>query len=164
MYVCSSIDSLDFARNRQRISGEIPVAQLPRLLDALENQQGVLSYTIQGGMDHLDCPSLDISIAGACQLRCQRCMNSMDYEVQIETRLLLRDQASLDALSDEEEEFDSVLIDAQMDVLDLLQDEIVLGMPIAPKHQIGDCQMADGEQRVKEKPYPFTVLAGLKCN
>ncbi len=156
------IDSLDFARNGQRISGEISVTQLPRLLDVLKNQQSVLHYTIQGGVDRFGCALLDVSINGTCQLLCQRCMNNMDYLVQITTRLLLRNQASLDALDDEEEMFDSILADAQMDILDLLQDEIVLSLPIAPKHQIGDCQAADGKQSAKETTHPFAALAGLK--
>jgi uncharacterized protein len=162
MHVRPFIDSLDFARNRQQISGEISVVQLSRLLDVLDNHQNVLSYTIQGGVDDFGCALLDVGITGTCQLRCQRCLNSMDYAVQVESRLLLRDQTGLDALNDEEEAFDSILADAQLDVLDLLQDEILLSLPIAPKHQTGDCQVADGGSKAKEKPHPFAVLAGLK--
>lgn len=162
MYARPFIDSLDFARNGKEISGEVPVAEMPRLLDMLETPQGNLSYTVRGGLDKQGNPFLDVGMAGSCQLRCQRCLDAMEHAVQIDTRLLLRDQAELDALDDEEEEFDSILADAQLDVLNLLEEEILLSLPIAPRHEQGACQAADGEAAHKEEKNPFAVLAKLK--
>ena len=169
MYARPFIDSLDFARNGRRISGEVQIAELPRLLDTLENPQGILSYTVQGGVDKRGSHFLDVSVVGQCQLRCQRCLNGLDYPVRLNTRLLLRDQSSLDALDDniaggDEEEFDSILADAHLNVLDLLEEEILLSLPIAPKHALGACQMTDGENAHGEEKNPFAVLANLKRN
>ena len=169
MYARPFIDSLDFARNGQNISGEVPIAGLPRLQDVLENLRGVLSYTVQGVVDKQGAPALDVSIAANFQLRCQRCLKGLDYAVQLDTRLLLRDQASLDALDDnvaggEEEEFDSILADAHLNVLNLLEEEILLSLPIAPKHELGACQATDSENVREEEQHPFAVLAKLKRN
>jgi len=164
MYARPFIDSLDFARNGQEISGEVPIAELPRLLDALENPQGVLSYTVRGGLDDLGNPLLDVSITGSCRLRCQRCLNGLDYAVQLDSRLLLRDQAGLDALGNDEDEFDSVLAEAHLDVLDLLEEEVLLSLPIAPKHELGACQAAGGGDAHKKELQPFAVLAKLKSS
>lgn len=165
MYARPFIDSLDFARNGQQISGEVPLAELSRLQDVLESPQGILSYTLRGGLDKQGNHFLDVGIAGRCQLRCQRCLAGLDYPVNIDTRLLLRDQASLDALEDEEEEeFDSILADAHQNVLDLLEEEILLSLPIAPKHESGGCQATDGENTDQEEKNPFAVLAKLKRN
>ena len=81
---------------------------------------------------------------------------------------MLRDQASLDALDDmaaggDEEEFDSILADKHMDVLDLLEEEVLLSLPIAPKHELGACRTAGSENRYEER-HPFAALAKLKCN
>ena len=165
------IDSLDFAGNARQISGEIPVAELPRLLDVLENFRGSLTYTVHGGADKQGNPFLDVGITGSCQLLCQRCLGVMEHAVRINARLLLRDQASLDALEsevhvdgypDEEDEFDSILADAHLDVLNLLEEEILLSLPIAPKHELDVCQAADGGNMHKEEKNPFAVLAKLK--
>ena len=165
MHARSFIDSLDFARNGQKISGEVQIVDLPRLLDVLENPHGVLIYTVQGVEDKYGNPALDVSITGRCQLRCQRCLSSLDYTIKLDTRLLLRNQASLDALDDgEEEEFDSILADEHMDVLDLLEEEILLSLPIAPKHELGACQATDSESAQEEEQHPFAVLAKLKRN
>ena len=170
MYARPFIDSLDFARNGQKISGEVPIAELPRLLDVLENPQGVLIYTVRGGLDKLGNPLLDVSITGNCQLHCQRCLNGLDYEVQLDSRLLLCDQAGLDVLGDndaggDEDEFDSILAEAHLDVLDLLEEEILLSLPIAPKHELGVCQVAEGGGDADKKELqPFAVLAKLKSS
>jgi len=161
------IDSLDFAGNGRQISGEVQVAVMSRLLDVLEDPQGTLQYTVRGGMDKQGNPLLDVSITGSCRLRCQRCLGAMEHAIRLDTRLLLRDQASLNALDSdvagaEEEEFDSILADAHLDVLNLLEEEILLGMPIAPKHAFGACQAAGGGSMHKEGKNPFAVLAKLK--
>lgn len=165
MYARPFIDSLDFARNGQQISGEVPIAELARLLDMLDDPLGVLGYAVQGGVDRQGNHWLDVSVTGRCQLRCQRCLGGLDYPIQLATRLLLRDQAGLDALGDdEEEEFDSILADAHLDVLNLLEEEILLSLPIAPRHESGGCQAADGENVHREERHPFAVLAKLKRN
>lgn len=164
MYARPLIDSLDFARNGRRISGEVPITELSRLQDMLDNPQGVLRYTVHGGLDKRGDCFLDVEVAGRCQLRCQRCLQGLDYPVQLQVRLMLRDQASLNALDDEEDEFDSILAEAQLDVLSLLEEEILLSLPIAPKHELGACQAADGENLRGVEPGPFAVLAKLKRN
>jgi len=159
------INSLDFARNGQEISGEVPVAELLRLQDMLENPQGILSYTVTGSLDKQGNHWLNVSAAGECQLRCQRCLGSLSYPIRIDSHLLLCDQATLDALDDDEDEaFDGILADDQLDVLSLLEDEILLSLPIAPRHELGVCQAIDGENRHREEKNPFAVLANLKCN
>jgi uncharacterized protein len=164
MYARPFIDSLDFARNGQEISGEVPVAELSRLQDMLESPQGILGYKVRGGVDDLGNRFLDVSVTGCFQVRCQRCLEGMDYPVRLDTRLLLRDQAGLDALDDAEEEFDSILADAQLDVLNLLEDEILLSLPIAPMHESGACQAAGNENMHGEERHPFAALAKLKRN
>lgn len=169
MHARPFIDSLDFARNGQKISGEVPVANLPRLLDVLESPQGVLSYTVLGVVDKQGAPALDVSISGSCRMRCQRCLNGLDYVIRLDTRLLLRSQADLDMLDasvadGDEEEFDSILADEHLDVLDMLEEEILLSLPIAPKHELGACQATESGNAQEERQHPFAVLAKLKRN
>jgi len=166
MYARPFIDSLDFARNGSEISGEIPVAEMPRLLDALDSTRGAISYKVRGGVDDLNVPFLDVSVVGNCQLRCQRCLGALDHSIRVDTRLLLRDQAGIDALGEvaggDEEEFDSILAEAQLDVLNQLEEEILLSLPIAPKHEPGVCQLAGGTGAQEEEQSPFAALAKLK--
>ena len=164
MYARPFIDSLDFANNGKTLEADIPFSELSRLLDVLDNPQGILYYSLQGGLDSLGGPVLDVSITGRCQLRCQRCLSGMDYEIRHEARLSLRDEADLDALQDDDEEFDSILADTNLDVLDLIEEEILLSLPIAPKHELGACQATEGESLQEGERHPFAVLEKLKRN
>ena len=161
MYERPFIDSLDFSRHGRRISGQIPLSELPRLQESLASQQGVLDYILQGGMDHQGRPVLDICLHGHCQLRCQRCLGALDYAIEHEMRLMLCDQAGLDEMDDDEEDFDGILAEAHMDVIALLEDEILLGLPIAPRHDV--CKVAEGINN-RESRHPFSVLEKLKHN
>jgi len=164
MYARPFIDSLDFARSGKQIDAEVSFAELPRLLDVLDNSQGILRYTVQGSMDAQGSPMLKISLSGECQLRCQRCLQGMGYAIQHDARLKLCDQAVLDAQDDEDEELDHILADANLDVLELLEEEILLSLPIAPRHESGACQLTEDGDRQKESKHPFAVLEKLKRN
>ncbi len=163
------IDSLDFARNGKRLSGNIPLAELPRLQDSLYSAEGILEYIITGGVDMHGDPLLDLNLSANCRLVCQRCLGGMDHQLRINTRLMLKDQASLDALGndeilaeDEQETFDSILAESHLDLLELLEEEIILSLPIAPKHPQGICNTEIGLNEQKENP--FAVLMKLKRN
>ncbi len=164
MYVRPFIDSLEFAENGRQITDQVPFAELTRLHDVLDNHQGILRYSLQGGRDGQGRPVLDVSIKGVCQLRCQRCLSGMDYTIQHEVRLLLCDQDALDLLDDNEEDYDGILADVHLDVLALLEEEILLSLPIAPKHQPGACQVAEDENRQQGDQHPFALLEKLKRN
>lgn len=164
MHARPFIDSLDFARNGQQISNEVLVARLLRLADLLSDTEGKLSYTLRGGVDKLSVPYLSLEMSGQCHLICQRCMQVMDYEVLVSTSVQLRDQASLDRLdeSEVEEEFESILAEAQLDVWHLLEEEILLSLPFAPKHEVGVCQSASEAGKLQNESHPFAALAKLK--
>jgi len=164
MYARSFIDSLDFARNGQENSGEVPLVEMSRLLELLANPQGMLSYAIIGGVDNQGSPFLNLSVNGCCQLSCQRCLESMDYQVKLNTHLLLRKQEELDALDEEIEEFDSILADIKLDVLNLLEDEVLLSLPIAPKHEPDTCKAAGDKNGLAGENHPFATLEKLKRN
>jgi len=157
------IDSLDFARNGSEMNGVVHVVDMPRLLEITANPEGDISYTIRGGVDTYGVSFLDVKLDGSCQLICQRCLKAMHHPVKIETRLYLRNQAELDALEDEEHEFDSILAEAELIVPNLFEDEILLSLPIAPKHEAGACEANAVLEGLKEENSPFAALAKLKA-
>lgn len=164
MHARPFIDSLDFASNGQQISSEVLVADLSRLADFLNNSEGKLSYKIRGAVNKHGIPFLALNLNGVCHLTCQRCLQGMDYEIQVSTSVLLRDQAGLDQLDEEDvdEEYESILADTHLDVWHLLEDEILLSLPFAPKHEPGACQAANELGSQQNESHPFAALAKLK--
>ena len=163
MFARHFIDSLDFARNGRDLRGEVAVADLPRLQDMLAVPEGTISYVVRGYQDKDGKPKLEVTLDGMCQLRCQRCLNALAYPVKLVSRLLLVQGGELDEPSIEEDELDSIQADKHMDVLALLEEEILLSLPFAPKHPAGACQpVAGGLDWSEPERKPFAVLAGLK--
>ena len=154
------IDSLDFAKNRSQLSGELRVADLSRLSDVLESSAGALRYTLRGDVNALDVPYLTLTLAGSCRLQCQRCLSGLDFQVDVENSVLLRTQAELDALEDDDEAFDSILAESNLDIQNLLEEELVLSLPISPRHE--SCQAVAGQGLQKDVEHPFAALAKLK--
>ena len=160
------LDSLDFAHNARELRGVAQVADLPRLLDMLASAAGEINFVVRGYQDRHGKPMLELALTGQCQLRCQRCLQGLDYPVQMVSHLLLLRADELDESAVEEDGIDSILADASLNLLKLLEDELLLSMPFAPRHPPGVCQptmagyaVNESDQVVKK---PFAVLSELK--
>ncbi|MBI3903967.1 MAG: DUF177 domain-containing protein [Nitrosomonadales bacterium] len=161
MFARHFIDSLDFAHNGRELRDEVAVAKLPRLQDMLASPTGNIDYVVRGLQGKDGRPMLELEMNGSCQLRCQRCLGSLDYPIELTTRLLLAPGSELDEFSDNESELDSIAADKHLDVLDMVEEELLLTLPFAPKHPEGACAaVAEGLNRPEGNP--FAALAGLK--
>jgi len=171
MFARHFIDSLDFARNGRELRGEVPVSEMPRLQDMLAapeacpepSRRGSISYIVRGFQDRDGKLKLEVTLDGMCQLRCQRCLNALAYPVKLVSRLLLVQEGELDESSVEQDDLDSILADSHQDILALLEEEVLLSLPFAPKHPLGACQpVAGGMDWSEPERKPFAALAGLK--
>jgi len=158
MFARPFIDSVDFARKGEEIHGEIAVSELPRLVDMLAKSDGRLTYIISGHQE-ADRDILEVSLQGACTLRCQRCLGELEYPVNLVSRLWLLPADRLDEAEDDDE-MDAIEAEQRLDVLALIEEELLLALPIAPRHPDGDC--APASNGLKQMDSPFAVLAGLK--
>lgn len=160
MFTRPFIDSLDFARRGGELSGEVPMAELPRMTDLLADSEGKISYVLRGLAGKDGNPQLELIVDGECNLRCQRCLNALTYPIKLVSKLRLVTEGEVDNTDIEDDEVDSIPAEKRLDVLALLEEELLLSLPIAPKHGLGECQIAvEGLNRSNN---PFAVLAGLK--
>jgi uncharacterized protein len=159
MFARPFIDSVDFARNGKEIRGEIAVSALSRLADMLAKADGSLAYIVRGyHKDGRDM--LEVSLQGACTLRCQRCLNGLEYPVNQVSHLWLLPADRLDEAEEDDDEMDAIEAEPRLDVLALIEEELLLGLPFAPRHPEGECVPAVND--LQQKASPFAVLAGLK--
>jgi uncharacterized protein len=163
MFARHFIDSLEFARTGKELRGEIPVAEMPRLQDMLVTPEGQISFVLRGLYDKDGNPTLELALDGSCQLCCQRCLQSLAYPIKMAVRLKLvtEEPTGEHLVESEDEEVDSILADSHLDVLALIEDEVLLGLPLAPRHEFGTCKAAM-ESASREEQSPFAVLRALK--
>lgn len=153
-------DPFRFAADGRRIDGEVAVAKLDRLADSLADSVGVLHFSIEGSLDEEGRPRLSLGVGGSLVLRCQRCLGGLDWPVEI--GVSLRPVREGEGIPDEEledDEVDALEVGADLDVVGLVEEEVLLALPIAPRHD--DCQppRPDGGA---EKESPFAKLAALR--
>ena len=154
------IDSLSFAREARILEGELPVAGFERIQDGLTENVGVIRYRIEGGLGGRNRPQLHLQLDGVLSLCCQRCLEGIEYPLQVSN--VLEFVGNEDELTQEEIEDDSrdfLPAQSEVDVVALIEDEIILDLPSAPRHE--SCVLPASAQDDPEDS-PFAVLKGLR--
>lgn len=158
------IDALDFARNARAHHGKIEVSKLERLQDYLTDNSGELQYSITGALNKNEKPVLRVVVRGLINLSCQRCLEELGHVLDVHTELLLAQSEHELARLDEDESVECILARTNMDVLTLVEDEIILSLPISPRHELRECGIDEQDESsasVREKS-PFAALTALK--
>jgi len=131
------VDPWRFCRDAQSWEIQSDVTAFPRL--AHEFTQGTLFCRVVGRTDQRGSLSLDVSVSGEVGLTCQRCLGSMPYTVQIERTLYLaRNEAELERL-DALPDSDAIQPGEALSLVELVEDEVLLSLPLAAKHAEGEC-------------------------
>lgn len=152
------IDGFEFASAGETLQGTWPLADFPRLRDALASTAGEVRYQVDGVHDGQGRPSLRVRVRGALQLCCQRCLEGMPYPVDTDETLVLAASAGeIDADHDPLAP-DRVVAGREMPVRELIEDELILALPYAPRHE--SCT-ASPKADAETTQSPFAALRGL---
>jgi uncharacterized protein len=158
------IDSLEFARSAQESSGSVPVSALERLEDLLYDSAGTLHWKLTGRRDERNRPLLALAVDGELHLQCQRCLGLLDYAVEVRNSLLVVPEGAApeDDLEDPDAP-DTIDANAELDVNALVEDEVLLSLPLAPRHPEGACASRfETQPQESAAPSAFAKLAALK--
>lgn len=157
------VDVFRFAAEGGALAGEAPVMAFGRLADQLAERGGMVRWRLLGSLDADGKPRLTVEVSGQLALRCQRCLGALQQPLAIAAVLQpMRPGQELPEGELENDEVDAIEVDGALDALSLVEDEILLALPIAPRHE--DCGAprrteTDGGAGGKS---PFAVLAGLR--
>ena len=158
----------------KRFVAEIPLNQFKRLGEALSVEPVQQCVTLELAL-HKDSEGRVNAvgqISTVYPLQCQRCMTTFDYAVETGFRLtFVADEAAAEAL---DEALDPVILDenGRIHVVDLLEDELIFQLPLAPRHENEAQCRANGytgslaemdvdEVDAEAKPNPFEILKQL---
>jgi uncharacterized protein len=126
------IDGLQFAHAALERRGVVKAERLPRLVQLQCSTEG-LEYHVRGGRAGNGKPCLWLSVRGSVELICQRCLDPIEVPIAIDAELLLAE--NLREISEADDEIDRVLASRNMDVTWLVEDEVILGLPMSPRHE-----------------------------
>jgi uncharacterized protein len=126
------IDGLQFARAALERRGVVGIERLPRLTQLQGSTEG-LEYHLRGGRAGNGKPCLRLSVRGSVKLPCQRCLDPIQVPIVIDAELQLAESAR--EISEADDEIDRVLASRNMDVAWLVEDEVILALPMVVRHE-----------------------------
>jgi uncharacterized protein len=159
------IDAFEFCRLKGQRKGEIAVSGLSRLVEELADESGLLQWSLQGGADKLAHSQLMLSVIGSVQLRCQRCLMPFEFVIDSGSILIVaRDEASADEIDAllGDDAIEVVVGSKALDIIQLIEDEALLALPLAPKHIACPDEPARDTLKSAKPDSPFSVLKRLK--
>lgn len=163
----STVDAREFARLGQVLEGRVPVARFARLGPSLCSHDGDVIFRLRGLTDARGNQALELEIEARLTVICQRCLGELVLSLDACNRMRLVDAET--AWSAEDAEFgdheigdvavDEIVASPALDVMNLLEDELLLSLPVAPRHD--HCELAGAGSGIPRES-PFGVLAHLK--
>jgi len=132
------IDPIQLAEKGAHLAGALALKGMPRLLQACLDDVGEIQVDLQFGRDEGgDVLELRGNIRAKVPVVCQRCLEPMTLELRTDTRLLLlRPGERVDALAQEAE---ALTTDRPVSLSELVEDELLLVMPMVPMHPLAVC-------------------------
>jgi uncharacterized protein len=153
------IDGFEFAAAGGIQRGVLPVSAFPRLRDALHDDSGTVEYEVRGGSDAHGRAQLTLRARTTLQLTCQRCLGAVQCKLEPQATLLLAaSQSEIDAEPITAEMPERIVAHREMSVRDMVEDELLLALPYAPRHE--NCS-ARSRAAPEERQRPFATLRGM---
>lgn len=149
------INNLEFSEKQLSLNDRIHVKYFKRLLEfldlsSLEVEVNVVEYQLSG-VTVAGHPGLRLVLQATLPMYCQRCLKPIEATVNVAYAYVLSHEEPQEL----DDELDWLEISRAMDVQALIEDELLMTIPIAPTHQ-HDClthKLSSGD-----KVNPFAVL------
>jgi uncharacterized protein len=157
-----TVDVFELARNAASVEGEIEASGLQRLSQLLAPPMGTVRFSFEGRIDEMGRPAARLRIEGRLGLNCDRCGGRLEWPLD-ETSgfFFVDDERELGLLPITVEGDEPLLGSAHFNLQDLIEEQIILALPISPRHP--SCQPPLGADRPEqESRRPFAALAALK--
>jgi uncharacterized protein len=162
------LDPAPLADRGREIVGIVPIAAFERLAPSLHSREGELEAVLRFGRDDAGRRTLRARVTGSLELVCQRCLAPCELKVDAEMAVVLvESEAEAEALP---EELDALIVGAQRSVhtVDMIEDEIILGLPIVPRCadatacrpavELLDSEAMESGEAAGERQRPFAGL------
>jgi len=182
----SSLAQVDF-KSGQLLHGKgfLKLMELPRIVDEITKRglsedfsSQVLNWELHSWIDELPGGSQEyrirLTLDLSYPLECQRCLQPFLDELHIMSQFVLKDTIEeVENFPLDNDEEDALLTSHQFQLLELIEDEILLNLPLIPKHPPEKCEskmifvpgvLAGGEENISDEPEnkPINPFASLK--
>lgn len=173
-FVPGRLNVAEFAQAGGHLSGVEPLARFERLaLEAVEPANGLQVAFNAQGEERRDAggkaqPWMHLQASTELPLTCQRCLTPVRTCIEADRWFRFVADEETAAALDEELEEDVLVASRDFDLLGLVEDELLMELPITPRHDVCpqdvplSVQDPDFDSAEKEKANPFAALAKLR--
>ncbi len=164
----STIDPIQLAKKGAHLRGSFPVAAMPRLVQLCRDDSGTVYFDLQFGRSEEEEGLYLVHgpVSASVRATCQRCLGPMTLDLAAEMRLILLRSGEREDL---EQEGEALVIEGPVSLVELVEDELLLGMPMIPIHEPSACparsyvrSKSAGAVGGKKGAGPFSALAAAK--
>jgi len=151
---------------QRSFQGKLPLAAMGRLRGSLANVQGDVAYDIEFGKDEIGVAHLRVRADANLPLTCQRTLEVFGLPVHVDAKLGLitreEDEAALPS------NYEPLLtVDGQIKLADVIEDELILGLPVVPLRpgfEAAPARVWSDAEEPQDEPQrnPFAALKKLK--
>lgn len=147
-FTAHKLDVAEFARQGAQLSGTFTLKELPRLAafcvnplaadelgDPIIARWQVRGKTVKQRMAEPQI-WLYLEITAQVSLRCERCLQPVDENIQVERAFRFVATEEQAAVEDAQSEEDVLAISKSFDLLALCEDELILALPLMPLHAV----------------------------
>lgn len=161
------VDPFRLAETDTHLEGSLALSEFKRLCEALLACEGEVEGVVDFGTDEAGTRFLRGKLTAPVRMRCERCLEPVEFTLRASFTLgLVHSQAHGQSLSEAYEPL--VVEDARISLREVLEDELLLSLPLVAMHEPSACpataileRQAD-EAPAREGENPFAVLAALK--
>jgi uncharacterized protein len=159
--------------------GFLGIQDLPRVAEGASTVESGDGFYWQLETYFEDSPSseprqfMNLELQGQIHLVCQRCLRDCSIEI-VESRCfaLVGSEGEADAFPIEDDQQEPLVASQHFDVLGTIEDEILLSLPLIPKHPEGVCEAhaatfgsdLDKSGVPENRENPFNILKNIKKN
>jgi uncharacterized protein len=134
----ATIDPIMLADQGQRLSGRVPVQSMARLRAQLLEDAGEVDVDLAfERAEGSNLRRMRGRIVAQLAVRCQRCLEPMTIEVVAEPDTILL--AAGEADPGLPPEADTLTVSTSVAVAELIEDELLLALPMVPMHELDEC-------------------------
>lgn len=167
------LDVAAFAKEAAALEGQWPLRELTRLRESAHSEArpgeaDAVAWRVRGEWRRVNGgegqPWLHLEASTRMALECQRCLGPVEAHLEVERNYLFVHGEDAAAQLDADSEDDVLAITRALDLRELVEDELLLALPLVPRHEVcpEPLPLADAPQAADDKPNPFAALAALK--
>jgi uncharacterized protein len=161
------IDVWRMVAAKRQFEGTLPLSAFTRLRDSLVDSEGECRYVLGFGRDAGNQAFVEVRAEAELPLLCQRTLERYLHRVRLVQQLgLITSEAQESALP---EQMEPLLVpeSGEMQAIDLVEDELILALPVVPIDPDSTAPSAEWQDEAESEQSeqtrnPFGVLSALK--